>query len=375
MSAGGSARVEELMEQAARIPRADGAAVQLLEEAARIADTLGDVPLGYKAREQLIAAACWSGHLDRMIVAFAWCLSQYDRDPTRYSMYGLYWRYKWVVNEAVIFPQIALGKLVELLDDMASRYARANLSLRPVHSFRCYLEMVRGEEDEAARHYRAWIEAPRDAYANCHACELDERVGYHSFLRRDEEAIREAEPMMAGRMRCAEVPHRTYARVLSPLLRLGRLDEAADAHRRGFSLLIPGHKLLDFAGEHLAFLALTGNFGRAVKALEQYLPYAIELRGRLDGFLFLLDARLLLDRLGAGGTTSVRMRLPRDTPVWQEDTHYDVAALQGWITREAAATAAAFDRRNGTTYASRTIEERAARVSLARSFPLDGEGG
>jgi hypothetical protein len=361
------------MAQAARIPRTDGAAVQLLEEAARIADTLADVPLGYRVREQLVDAACWSGHLDKMIVAFAWCLAQYDRDPTHHSMRSLYWRYKWVVGEAAIFPQIALGKQIELFDDMATRYTRAGISLRPVHSFRCYLEMVRGDVDEAARHYRAWIEAPRDSYSNCHACELDERVGYHAFRHDDEEAIREAEPMMTGRMRCAEVPHRTYARLLSPLLRLGRLDEAADAHRRGFHLLTPGHKMLDFAGEHVAFLALTGNHGRAVKALEQYLPFAIELRGRLDGFLFLLDALLLLDLLTAGGTMAVRMRLPKDTPVWQNEKRYDVAALRSWITREVTATAAAFDRRNGTTYTSRTIEERAARASLARPFPLDGE--
>jgi hypothetical protein len=374
MSAEGTARVEELLEQASRIPSTDGAAVQLLEEAARVADTLADVPLGYRVREQLIPAACWSGHLDKMIVAFAWCLAQYDRDPERYAMRSLYWRYKWVVNEVVIFPQIALGKMIELFDDMAARYARAGISLRPVHSFRCYLEMVRGDEGEAARHYQAWIEAPRDSYSNCHACELDERVGYHAFRRSDEEAMRQAAPMMTGKMRCAEVPHRTYARVLGPLLRLGRVDEAADAHRRGFPLLKPGHKLLEFAGEHLAFLALTGNLGRAVKALEQYLPYAVEMRGRLDGFLFLLDARLLLDRLTAEGTTSIRMRLPRNTPVWQEEARYDVAALDAWMKREVAATAAAFDRRNGTTYTSRTLETSAARASLACVYPLDREG-
>jgi SAM-dependent methyltransferase len=363
-------RITELVQQASRLERTDPAAVSLLEEAARIADTLGDVELGCKIRLDIIDAGCWSGKLDRMIVAFAWCLAQYDRDPSRFSMSSLYWRYKWVVNEAVAFPEIPRAKIEAMLDDMAERYRRANISLRPVHSFRCWAAMVMGDTEAAARHYEAWRESPRDLYANCSACEADERVGYHVWRGADEEALEHAAPILARKLSCAEVPHRTYGQVLLPLLRLGRTEEAADAHRRGYRLLADNGKLLGSVGGHLAFLALTGNHSRAARVLERYLPHSLEARSRLDAFQFLLDARLFLGQLAASGRTSIRLRLPKSAPVWQKDARYEVAAIDRWLAERAAAIAADFDRRNGNPYTSRRIELSAARASLARPLPL-----
>lgn len=374
MSAEGADRVKELIAEAGALPREEGSAVPLLEEAVRIADTLGDKVLGYQARMELVDAGLWSGQLERMVVAFAWCLAQYDREPERYSVYSIYWKYKWVAEEVVNFPQLSRAKIEELLEDLGARYTRAGISLRPVHYFRCRWAMVRGDAEEAARHHAAWIAAPRDYHSNCNACEADERVGYHAFRGEDEAAVAQAGPMLSGKLRCAEVPHRTLARVLLPLLRLGRLEEAAEAHRRGIRMLKPGKKLLEFSGEHVAFLALTGNFGRAVKALEKSLPHAIDLRGRLDGLSFLMDTLLVTKLLQDAGTTSVRMRLPKECPAWQKGGRYEVAALEAYLTREVSASAAAFDRRNGTDYTTRRMAESVARASLAKAFSLDRAG-
>ncbi len=373
----GTERIRELVEQASNLPREDGNTVTLLEEAVRIADTLGDAELGFSVRMRLVDAGCWSGHLDRMIVAFAWCLARYDLSPDKGAMFSLYWKYKWIAEEAVNFPHIGREKINELYDDMASRYAKADISLRPVHYFRCRFAMVRGDKGAAARHFAAWIATPRDYFSNCSACEADERVDYHAFMGDDDTAVRSAEPMLQGKVSCAEVPHRTFARVLLPLLRLGRLDEAAAAHRKGIRLIKPGKKLLEFAGEHVAFLALTGNHGRAVKQLERFLPFALEVRARLDGMSFLIDALLLTSLLTASGTTTLRLKLPKSAfgpstgVVAQKGSRYEVAALHDYLAREAAASAAMFDRRNGTSFATDRIQRSLARAAIALDFPLD----
>ncbi len=354
----GTERIRELVEQASNLPREDGNTVTLLEEAVRIADTLGDAELGFSVRMRLVDAGCWSGHLDRMIVAFAWCLARYDLSPDKGAMFSLYWKYKWIAEEAVNFPHIGREKINELYDDMASRYAKADISLRPVHYFRCRFAMVRGDKGAAARHFAAWIATPRDYFSNCSACEADERVDYHAFMGDDDTAVRSAEPMLQGKVSCAEVPHRTFARVLLPLLRLGRLDEAAAAHRKGIRLIKPGKKLLEFAGEHVAFLALTGNHGRA-------------------GMSFLIDALLLTSLLTASGTETLRLKLPKSAfgpstgVVAQKGSRYEVAALHDYLAREAAASAAMFDRRNGTSFATDRIQRSLARAAIARDFPLD----
>src|SRR4051794_23677366 len=104
------ARAEELYDKACGLPNS-ATKVALLEEAVQLADSISDVDMGFRMRDELMSAADFSGRPDIMLVHFAWCLAQYDRDPASFDLFGLLWKYKWVTECSVKFPQISRAKL------------------------------------------------------------------------------------------------------------------------------------------------------------------------------------------------------------------------------------------------------------------------
>jgi hypothetical protein len=112
-------RAKELISRAYYLPEGDER-IMMLEEAVRQADTANDVKLQYDAREAFIEAAYFGGIPEKAMVAYAWCLAQYDRDPVRFREWNILWRYKWMVNVVCDFPQISKEQIYEMLDDMGT---------------------------------------------------------------------------------------------------------------------------------------------------------------------------------------------------------------------------------------------------------------
>src|SRR6478672_57320 len=125
-------QVERLLVQANTLPHGP-TRIELCEEAARIADLHNDPELGYRAREELVEAACFGGRPDLLIVGFSWCLSTFDQDPSGgISVFQLLWRMKWVVGALPKFPVIELATIDQMLDDMERRFREFGGSLQPV---------------------------------------------------------------------------------------------------------------------------------------------------------------------------------------------------------------------------------------------------
>ncbi len=369
MSEEHAARVEALLDEASLLE--DGPAkVALLEEAVRLADAHGDAALAYDVRHDLIHAATFGGRPETALVAFSWCLAHCDRERDGRLDHGMLWKYKWVAGALYKFAHIPLEQVHSVLDDVARRYEQAGMSVRAVHKLRCGLAMHAGDRESARRHHRAWQRAAADSVSDCPACERNRHVDYLFFQGEDAEGVAQAEPILQGRLRCTEVPHVTLASVLSPLVRLGRLEEAMDCHRRGLRLVTRNPTFVGDVAEHITFLALTDNAAPAVRLAERHVGWALAKEGHTGRFEFALAARFALERLRAAGRTSVRLRLPQAFPLYREKGRYDVDELAAWFETDAEALAARFDARNGTTaFARRLAENRALRDRVA-PFPL-----
>src|SRR5262249_18653540 len=112
------------------------AQVALLEEAVQLADSLKDVDLAYRVRSELMTAATFSGRPDIMLVAFSWCLAQYDRNPQQFDQHDLLWKYKWVIGNGYKFPEIDRPRLEALLADVERRYREAGSTMHAVSQAR-----------------------------------------------------------------------------------------------------------------------------------------------------------------------------------------------------------------------------------------------
>jgi tetratricopeptide (TPR) repeat protein len=362
------ASVRELIRNATQLGDGDEK-IMTLEEAVRIADTGHDVQLQYRAREELIEAAFWGGETEKALVAYSWCLAQFDNHPERFSEWLLLWRYKWIVNVIVNFPQITKEQIYEMLDDMERRYLKAGYGLRVVYYYRYRIEKFFGNKDEALKHFRHAQELSRDELSDCAACEIDERVTFQAYCGNNELALSLAEPIFSGLHKCRSVPQRTLAGVLLPLVRLGRWAEARDYHTRGYSMISRDVVYLNYVSDHLLFLALYGDFEMAAHLIEWHFRWTIKSKSLYDKYTFYRAAWLLLELMTDAGSNTIKLRMPESFPLYQysQSHHYETSRLKEWFENLAREIGGKFDKRAGTDQFARELEETLALKKLKRS--------
>ncbi|HEY9401821.1 MAG TPA: hypothetical protein VIQ24_03960 [Pyrinomonadaceae bacterium] len=360
----------ELILEAYRMADGD-AKIALLEEAARLADICGDLKLASDAREHLVHAATFGGAPEKALVAFSWSLAQYDRRVEDVNEATVLWQYKWILDSIANFPQIGKTQILEMLDDMAARYRRGGYSLRPNYLMR-YRLCKFWDEAEAARYFHKGHETPRDDMSDCRTCELNDEVGFALLEGDDARAVELASPIIEGRMRCASIPKITFANLLLPLVRLGRMDEAVSLHREGYRLVALAAKgSLSSAAEHLDFLVVTENFDRAVRIFEKHLADAYSVADAASKFDYYLASWFLLEQLGERGRATLKLRhVPRSLPVYEESGTYGVAHLAAWFLEQCETLASRFDARNESDYYARSIREAAALRDLTTPHPI-----
>ncbi len=341
----------------------------LLEEAVRIADEARDIELGYEAREALISALNFSGYPNQVLEHFVWCLARFDERPERYDTFNLLWQYKWVLGSLTGFPEITREQIARSLDDFEERVRRAGYGPHPVLQLRWKCARALGDPTGALRQeYRA---LRPNALSNCRACDLNSEVAYHAELEADEDALREAGPILSGDLTCACVPHATLASLLLPMLRMNRPEEAARAHRKGYRLIRRNYRnFLDSIGDHLLFLVATDNLPRALRIFERTLPGALATRDPGAQMYFFNASRILLRRVEALGTERVVLRLNSDTPFFSESGVYAPAALRAWFEAGYDRRAREFQRRDGNAGRAQNMDRKLAVLARIQPFSI-----
>ena len=360
-------RVEELMERAAAMEHTP-TQVALLEEAVREADTLGDARLAYRARMRLVSAATFSGAPDKALVAFSWCRSQFDAHPDEYDVLELLWDFKWIIGQLTDFAGITRQQISEVEDDLQRRLESLGYNIRPVHKLRWGNFMDMGEREKTLEHLEKWKAAPRDRLDDCQACEANQLVKLSVFLNNDREAAQRAGHIIDGTKRCAAVPHVTYAHALPALLRLKRIEQAEQYHRRGYPMIRSNIQFLLNVADHVTYLACCGNLRKGVNLLERHLPWTVSHTNDTARFRFYLASARLLETLAAAGRRKSRkLRLPAALPCHAEDDLYAPGELAEWFDQQAGDLAERFNRRNGNDYFTQLIEESRALAGMRAS--------
>lgn len=333
--------------------------VQLLEEAVQLADVKGTLSSQIDARLDLMQAAIFGGADEKSFVAYSWLLSHYDREPELFSHHEIMWRYKWVILTIYNFPQISLAQITAMFGDMQRRYITDNLSLRPLYQNLSRLYRSMGKCAEADEYFNKWENSRRDLFADCTTCELNYRADYMVYQGRDEDAIIALEPILSGRLRCAEVPHKTYSEVLLPLIRLKRYEEAAQYQEKGYRLIKKNKDFLSNIGEHIVYLTLAGKFVKALNMLERHLVWSLTMKNSAILFQFYRAVWFMLSELAETGRDKVHLRLPSDFAAYNADNEYKTKELAAYFEKQLRDIAAAFDRRNGNEHHQEKIEQTA----------------
>lgn len=352
-----TAQVRQLLAEAERLP-ISSSKLDLLQEAAALADAHQRVDLGIEVRKPLMYVARNLIRGDILTVAFTWCLAQYDRDPQQFGGRDLFWEYEMVIGQLANLPDVSRAKLEELLDDFGRRLQAAGRSLGPVQVTRRSIAPDLGDRalaraaQEAIRQLRA--QGKHDFHTDRFA-EMEAEL----FIGDEERALQLAQPMLAGRFTQDRMGAETaYAGLLLPLLKRQRLVEAKHLVQRCLHAYRPEHYYYWWFGDLLKWLTLTNRLGRAVRTYEECQRAMKAFTDPLTRLHFALDALVLFDRLLLDERQTLSLRLPEDFPVPAMDGHYRIEELQAWLLREADELAERFDRRNGTPYFQEQLQER-----------------
>jgi hypothetical protein len=345
------------------------AQVALLEEAVQIADAHNDVDLAYEVRHYLIDAATFGGSPDIALVAFAWCVSRADEDSQRFDPEPLYWKYKWIATAAPKFPTIPREQIHQLLDDMHQRYVAAGIGLHPFYQTRRNVYLYMGDIAAAQQDHEQVLRHERNHMSDCIACEQDSAVRLHLESGHFPQAETAAKPILEKRLRCAEVPHRTYAMLLLPLLENNASELAKSYHRAGLRLIKVQPGFLQEAALHILFLTITDNLPAAVRLTQRYLPLYAACRCPAWRFDFERVLTFVCQRL-AQTSPSLRLRWPNDFPLPEGLNPRDYLAIAQHLRHQAEQLAQAFDTRNANNYYHSLLDQLDTWPQRLRPLPL-----
>ncbi|MBM7775309.1 tetratricopeptide (TPR) repeat protein [Actinokineospora baliensis] len=314
---------------------------EALERLARSADAAGLVDLGVAARLVLVNAYREIRRYDLMLTPFAWLRATEARHPEAFDEWAVHqftWMHKWLPTGLLGDPRFTLEQITALVDQLEQRYRLHGYSPHPVHDKRRAVAHHIGDTEAADAHFAAWRGAEPDDMSDCPACVVDSQVGYFVSRERFPEAIAVARSVLDEPSDCAEQPHGVLASLIEAYLATGRLEDAARAHLVSYRVVRGTPQGRSALHAHLRFCAITDNAARGMEILSDNLDVLADPPSPKVLQEFAAAAALLLSRVPDRA----------DHRFTVGEVELDGEALRVFCVEEATATAAAFDKRNGT---------------------------
>lgn len=348
----------------------DEEAMLALQSAADYADREGDLASAWAARDSLMHRSHATDRVREQLAAFAWLLHSKPREQHGYWGHSLMWTYKWVAVNLANSVDLSREQIDSLIEAMQERYAAEGLGTAPIQAVRLDLAIAMGHAHESEELFSSWKSNQDKAGEDCPACIRATEVEY--LLARDnlDEALDRAKPLLERQMRCATVPHTTYARFLLPLIERKDLARAGSMHGRGARLL----QGLEGCGSTFALHACYLACGRHWEASFQLLTprFGTILRSRAANVELLT---LLAMELACAAAVSMKvgaapLSLPAIVPEHPADGIWDLVALGRWAKGRADELAARLDARNGNDSKTATLNRWRSVQSADLVLPL-----
>ena len=332
------------------------AQIALVEEVLRHVDTIGDADLAFTARIFATTAYVYGGEPAKAFVTFSWCVSDFDRNPGPHHKrftHNLLWDFKTMVSALTRFPEIPLARTTAVLDDMERRYREGGHQLQAVYKRRHLVARHLGLTDAEDEWFEKWQAAPRDSLSDCIGCDPTSVMIHLSSRRRYAEAVAVAEPVLAGELTCNEQPQNILTELMVPYLKVGRLRDAADAHRRAYRLHRTQLAHLSDIAFHISFCARTGNEHRGLEILQRHLDWLDKAPSPSAAMSFAASGSLLLRRITELGHGDATLHRRGRGDITAAELRVELAELATGLGRR-------FDARNGTDRQGRIVAEELA---------------
>jgi hypothetical protein len=342
---------------------------QLLEQA--IED--GDPDRIFEARQLMVEAANFSNHVDESMVEFAALLAQIDAEPHRETYHTL-WKYKWILGDALRIPEIPLDRIAAMAADFERRLLAGGYSLRPLFSLRADIARETNDRRGEAALWKKFRATARDGMSNCYACEVDAEAEYRLHVGKLDESLEIARPILNRSVGCSSVPHRTFGRLLTPLLLADRTERALELYRTVIRLSRGKDQHVSSMVDCVEFQILTDNLAVAGRCLDSLWPVILRQHDPRSRFHFhrvaALAAKAAQAQKAGGGAKEIRLRPPSELQLPTTTGKAPLADLADHFRTRAEEVAARFDNRSNKPLLHDRLSRTLRLVRRIRPVPL-----
>jgi len=322
--------------------------VQLLKQAAFIADDNDDIEWAYDIRLQLIRECYYIASSTDLVNEFSWILNAYEEHPDRFDESDFLWQYKWILGEMYNNPDVSMEQINHIMEDFKNRLLRNGYVLRPYYD-RLYEEsLILGDYDKAKEYLDLANEAPDDLMGSCPACRLDSELDYYFYRGDFDEAYNRAQPLLSKQVSCTHVPARTFCALVYFAEKSGK-DQLAvrlfDRAHEEMEKLINDENMVVPASMLVSYLLPKGD-EKGIYYLEKSIPWFMEDDG-YSKYEYSCHVYEGLKKLSP--TQGIKMNLPTDFPPYKQEQNYTVQELSTFFLTEARKWGEALDKRNQRT--------------------------
>lgn len=338
-------------------PRAKGIK-RALDYALEQQDTDAAFQLYYKFMNEDVI----HGNAYQAIILFPEYVAYFEDNPDYQDEYNhdLMWTYKWIIGNVQDFYQIPLTQIENIFVQYRDFCQRFNYNLRTYYDGICgFIIPQMGIDGKfcgltAKQAHDEMMKCKRDDLSDCIACETAAETGYLIDMKEDiEKVIKKAQPLIDGKMTCAEQPHCVFANIAEYYLENGDLVNADKFANKAYHLINR-----DYANENnltcKKSVCMTvfahSDVNKAVKILKNLLRFVPENSNYNDLFEIYRGSYYFMYQLERKGASQIRLRLPyKDEEILNDDNIYDIPVLKEFFYNKAKDIAEKFDSRNGNS--------------------------
>lgn len=292
------------------------------------AQQLNDLELEYEARCIYMQATVFNGEPEKSLACFPWLLAMNDKHPEKFDLWEVLWYYKWVVERVAKFPSISKERIMDIMEDMERRYIAAGYGRKTVLYYSRQIHQDFGEPELAEKAHQEWLKIEEtSSVSDCTACVMNTMVSYQRWKGDYEVAIEKAQDILNEKHSCAEVPLRTFEKVIISYCHLNQLEKAIPIYHKAVSKLKYEKAYLTDYGNIIIYLALTQNDVPAKAVFVKQLPFALTFDCEYNIQEFYIGVLFFLTALQNEQKKDISIPKNIDLPVAHKNHTYQISDL------------------------------------------------
>ncbi len=310
------------------------------------------------------------GNSYNAIILFPEYVAYFEKHPDKHEEYNhdVMWTYKWIIGNVEEFYQIPLSQIEDIYNQYREFCKRFNYNLRTYYeALRHFIPEYLGEDGvfcglTMQQAHEEMQKCRRDELSDCVACETSDHLRYMMHMHESiEDVVKKAQPLIEGKLTCAEQPHAAFAHIAEYYLENGDLENADRFANKSYHLINR-----DFADQSVLtpdkvkclVVYAHSDINKGIKIMKKLLAQIDENSNPNDIFEIYRGIYYFMLQLEKKGAANIRVRLPfRDEDFINEDNVYAITDLKEIFYKKGKELADKFDERNGSKEFTRVLEK------------------